>query len=71
MRKLTLGGKGRKATYRAVDCYGILQPDGRLWMGENCVCREADVLESEVLSEANDEVNGKCRVVKLYVRATR
>jgi hypothetical protein len=52
-------------------CYGILKPDGELWMSESCICEDADILRNEELPGINEEVAGKCKVVRLYVREMR
>jgi hypothetical protein len=38
--------------YRPV-CYGILEPGGKLYMSENCICEDRDVLEYEEVNQLN------------------
>lgn len=45
-------------------CYGILEPDGTLYMSENCICEDKDVLRDEVLECAPEG----SKIVRLYVK---
>ena len=47
--------------------YGILKPDGELYMSESCICEDKICLLEE-LEGANQEADGKCMIVPLYVR---
>ena len=59
-----------KPKYELIDvgCYAILRPDGKLWMDETCVCEDPDILRDEVLPNINEDVVGKCKIVRLYVQ---
>ena len=45
-------------------CYGILQPDGTLYMSESCICEDEQPLRDEVLECAPEG----SRIVRLYVK---
>ena len=57
-----MASKRKAKSYKRV-CYGILTPEGDLWMSESCICEDKSVLLSEELASA--PVGSK--IIPLYV----